>query len=320
MTKLNIGNVELDNNIILAPMAGITDSPLRRLAKSGGASLVYTEMVSAKSILYNSKKTKSLLRISNDERPISVQIFGSDAYIMAEAAKTIRDMDIDIIDINLGCPANKIVKTGAGSKLLSNEKLVSKILEYVVKSVDIPVTAKIRIGILPEENVASGIVKIAQSCGVKMLTIHARSVSQRHSGIPNLKLFADACRDAKIPIIANGGIIDEKTAISFMRIPNCKGIMIGRGAIGNYSIFKGLVDFFNNGNKLSSSSKTERMIWLKKHIGYSIEHYGEKKGLIVIRKIVNYYIRNLPNAAKIREIFNKIGTLSDFNRLIKFIF
>ena len=121
MTKLNIGNVELDSNIILAPMAGITDSPLRRLAKSGGASLVYTEMVSAKSILYNnSKKTKSLLRISNDEIPISVQIFGNDAYTMAEAAKTIRDMDIDIIDINLGCPANKIVKTGAGSKLLSN--------------------------------------------------------------------------------------------------------------------------------------------------------------------------------------------------------
>ncbi|GMO64485.1 MAG: tRNA dihydrouridine synthase DusB [Endomicrobiia bacterium] len=318
MTKLSIGNVRLDNNIILAPMAGITDSPLRRLAKSCGASLVYTGMISAKSILYNSKKTKSLLRISNDEKPISVQIFGDDAYTMAEAAKTIRDMGIDIIDINLGCPANKVVKTGAGSKLLSNEKLVSEILECVVKSVDIPVTAKIRIGILPEENVASRIVRIAQNCGVKMLAIHARSVSQRHFGAPNLKLFAEACRDAKIPIIANGGITDEKTAINFMRIPNCKGIMIGRGAIGNYSIFKGLVDFFNNGNKLYSSSKTERMIWLKKHIEYSIEHYGEKKGLIVIRKIFNYYIKNLHNAAKIREIFNKIGTLSDFNKLIRF--
>ncbi|MDR1401005.1 MAG: tRNA dihydrouridine synthase DusB [Endomicrobium sp.] len=318
MTKLNIGNIELDNNIVLAPMTGITDSPLRCLAKSGGASLVYTEMISAKSVLHDNKKTKSLLRISYDEKPISVQIFGNDAYIMAEAAKIIRDMGVDIIDINLGCPASKIVKTGAGSKLLNNEKLVSKILEYVVKSVDIPVTTKIRIGLLPGENIASKIVKIAQSCGIKMVAIHARPASQKHFGAPNLKLFADACKDAEIPIIANGGIIDEKTAINFMQIPNCKGIMLGRGAIGNYSIFKKLVDFFNSGKKLSLPSKTERIIWLRRHIEHSVERYGEKKGLIVIRKIVGYYIKNLPNAAKIREKFNKIDTLSDFNKLLGF--
>jgi len=320
LTKLSIGNIKLDNNVILAPMAGITDSPLRRLAKNGGAGLVYTEMICAKSILHNSKKVKSLLRISYDEKPISVQIFGDDAYTMAEAAKAIRDMDIDIIDINLGCPANKIIKTGAGSKLLANEKLVSKILEYVVKSVDIPVTAKIRIGLLPGENIAPRIIKIAQNCGVKMVAIHARPASQKHFGNPNLKLFDDACRCAKIPIVANGGIIDERTAIDFMKIPNCKGIMIGRGAIGNYSIFKKLVDFFNSGKNLSltSTSKIERIIWLKKHIEYSTEHYGEEMGLIVIRKIINYYIRNLPNAVRIREIFNKINTLSDFNKLVRF--
>jgi len=318
MGKFNIGNVELDSNIILAPMAGITDSPLRRLAKSGGASLVYTGMISATALSYNNEKTKELLRMSREEKPVSVQIFGADAYNMTEAAKIIRDMGADIIDINLGCPVNKIAKLGAGVKLLSNEKLVLKILESVVKSVDVPVTVKVRIGLFPGENIASKIIKIAQNCGIKMIAIHARSASQKHSGNIDLKLFAEACSDAKIPIVANGGIVDEKTAVSFLQIPNCKGIMIGRGALGNYSIFKGLKDFFNSGKKLHLPSRMEKIEWLKKHIEYSVEYYGEKKGLVIIRKVADYYIRNMPNAARIRDLFNKIITLSDFEELIKF--
>jgi tRNA-dihydrouridine synthase B len=318
--KINIGDIELDNNIILAPMAGITDLPLRCLAKSGGAGLVYTEMMSAKALVRGDEKTKKLLKIADSERPVAAQIFGGDAYSVSEASKVVRDEGADIIDINLGCPAKKIAKAGAGAELLTNEKLVSEILESVVRSVDIPVTIKIRTGLLPSQNMAPEIVKIAQNCGIKMVAIHARSASQGHSGSPDLKSFAAACYNANIPVVANGGIVDEKTAADFLQLPNCAGIMIGRGALGNYSIFKRLKEFFNEGKKLSLPLKEEKMEWLKKHAQYSAEHYGEKKGFIVMRKVVHYYIKDLPNAAKIRDMFNKkVVTLSDFNELIKLI-
>ncbi|OEG69452.1 hypothetical protein ATZ36_09500 [Candidatus Endomicrobiellum trichonymphae] len=316
--KLNIGNIELDNNIVLAPMAGITDLPLRRLAKIGGAGLVYTGMLSARALVRSDEKTEKLLKTANDERPVAAQIFGSDAYIMAEAAKIVRDSGVDIIDVNLGCPVRKIAKSGAGAKLLADEKLVSEILESVVKSVDIPVTVKIRTGLLPEHNAATEIIRVAYNCGIKMVAVHARPVSQGHSGSPDLKLFAAACAGAKIPVIANGGIVDEKTAADFLQVSNCAGIMIGRGALGNYSIFNRLEEFFSSGKKLPLPSKKEKAEWLKKHVRYSMEYYGEKKGFVVMRKVFHYYVKDLPNATKIRDMFNKkIITLSDFNELIK---
>ena len=318
--RLNVGDIELGSNTILAPMAGVTDLPLRRLAKSGGAGLVYTEMVSAKALVCGDEKTKKLLRMTDSERPVAAQIFGGDACSMSEAAKIVRDEGADIIDINLGCPVKKIAKAGAGVKLLADEKLVSEILESVVKSVDIPVTIKIRTGLLPGQNIAPEIIKIAQNCGIKMVAVHARPASQGHSGYPDLKSFADACRNAKIPVVANGGIVDEKTAADFLQLHNCAGIMIGRGALGNYSIFKRLEEFFNSGKKLPLPSKEEKTEWLKKHVQYSAEHYGEKRGLIIMRKVVHYYIKDLPNAAKIRDMFNKkVVALSDFNELIKLI-
>jgi tRNA-dihydrouridine synthase B len=317
--KLTVGDIKLDNNIILAPMAGITNLPLRFLAKNGGAGLVYTEMISAKALIHNNKKTKKLLKILNIERPIAAQIFGGDAYSMSEAAKIINNMGFDIIDINLGCPVKKIIKTGAGVKLLTDKKLVSEILESVVKSVNIPVTIKIRIGFLPGQNIAQEIIKIAQDCGIKMVVVHTRPASQGHSGVPDLRLFANSCTYAKIPIIANGGIVDEKTAADFLQVPNCSGIMIGRGAIGNYSIFKNLKKFFDTGEKFTLPSKMEKIKWLEQHVQYSIECYGEKNGLIIMRKVACYYFKNLLNAVKIRRVFNKITTLADFNEFIKII-
>jgi tRNA-dihydrouridine synthase B len=316
--KLSIGNIELDNNIVLAPMTGITDLPLRRLAKIGGAGLVYTGMLSARALVRSDEKTEKLLKTTDDERPVAAQIFGNDACIMVEAAKIVRDSGVDIIDINLGCPARKIVKSGAGAKLLADEKLVSEILEPVVKSVDIPVTIKIRTGLLSAHNAATEIIRVAYNCGIKMVAVHARPASQGHSGSPDLKLFAAACNGAKIPVIANGGIVDEKTAADFLQVPNCAGIMIGRGALGNYSIFSGLEEFFSSGKKLPLLSKIEKAEWLKKHVRYSMEYYGEKKGFVVMRKVFHYYVKDLPNASKIRDMFNtKIIALSDFNELIK---
>jgi tRNA-dihydrouridine synthase B len=319
MKKLKIGGIELKNNIILAPMAGITDLPLRLLAKRQGAGLVYTEMVSAKAIFYHDEKTKRLLKMEDSQRPIAVQIFGADPYVMAESAKIVGDMGADIIDINLGCPVRKIAKSGAGAELLSNQRLVCKILETVVKSVAIAVTIKIRIGILPGQNIAPEIIKIAQNSGVKMVAVHARYALQGHLGNPDLQSFADACFGAKIPIVANGGIVDEKTAADFFNIPNCSGIMIGRGAIGNYSIFKRLEKFLNYGKMLPAASKEEKIEWLKQHAQYCICHYGEKRGLVSMRKVAHYYVKDFLNAARIRCMINTMTTLADFNNLIEFI-
>ncbi|MDR3253404.1 MAG: tRNA-dihydrouridine synthase, partial [Endomicrobium sp.] len=199
---------------------------------------------------------------------------------------------------------------------LDNEKLIFEILESVVKSVDIPVTIKIRTGLLADQNAAPEIINIAQNCGIKMVAVHARPASQGHSGTPDLKSFADACVNAKIPIVANGGIVDEKTAYDFLKISNCSGIMIGRGAIANYSIFKRFKEFFDSAKKLPLPSKKEKIQWLKEHIQYSTAYYGEEKGLIKIRKVVHYYVKDLSNASKIRAAFNKTVTLFDASELI----
>ncbi|MDR1417743.1 MAG: tRNA dihydrouridine synthase DusB [Endomicrobium sp.] len=316
MNKLSIGNIKFRNNIFLAPMAGITDLPLRLLAKEGGAGLVYTEMVSAKALVYHDESTKSLLKIKDQERPVAAQIFGGEASSMREAAKIVQDIGADILDINLGCPVRKVAKAGAGAKLLANERLVAKILETVVCSVQIPVTIKIRVGLLQGKNIAKEIINIAQNVGVKMVAVHARPASLGHSGKPDLNAFAESCIDAKIPIIANGGIVDEKTAQAFMKIPNCSGLMIGRGAIGNYSIFERLESFFSSGKILSKPSKTEKIQWLEKHVKYLIDNYGIKKGLGAFRKVAYYYVKDFPNASKIRFMINTMISLDDFNAIL----
>ncbi|MDR0617769.1 MAG: tRNA dihydrouridine synthase DusB [Endomicrobium sp.] len=317
MNKLTIGNIKFCSNIFLAPMAGTTDLPLRLLAKEGGAGLVYTEMVSAKALVYHDEKTRSLLRIRDQERPVAAQIFGGEVSSMSEAARIVQDIGVDIIDINLGCPVRKVAKAGAGARLLANEHLVAKILESVVDNVNIPVTIKIRIGLLPGQNVAKEIIHIAHNSGIKMVVVHARYASLGHSGKPDLEAFAESCSDAKIPIIANGGIVDEKTAQEFMKIPNCSGLMVGRGAIGNYSIFKRLESFIAYGKTLPKAGKEEKVQWLRKHVQYSIDNYGIKKGLVVFRKVAHYYIKDFPNASKIRCMINTMSNLDDFNTMLK---
>ncbi|MDR2192399.1 MAG: tRNA dihydrouridine synthase DusB [Endomicrobium sp.] len=312
---MNIGNVELESNIVLAPMAGITDLPVRLLAKGGGAGLVYTEMVSAKGLICGGDKTKRLLASKAKERPVAAQIFGGDAYCIGEAAKIVESFGADIVDINLGCPVRKIAKSGAGAKLLADEKLVSKILEAAVKSVKIPVTIKIRTGLLPGQNIAPEIINVAYNCGVKMAAVHARPASNGHSGAPDTPAFAAACANAKIPVFANGGIVDEKTAKLFFDVPNCSGFMIGRGAIGNYSIFNRIKSFFETGKISAAPSLKERLGWLKNHADLSARHYGEKKGLTVMRKVFHYYVKDLKNAAKLRDSFNKLTSYKDFEIL-----
>lgn len=315
LPKLSIGNITLKNCLLLAPMAGISDLPLRELAISGGAGLVYTEMVSATALSYNDKKTYKLLKTSDNEPIVAAQIFGNNPNVMAESAKKIQDLGYRIIDINMGCPAKKIAKVNSGAKLLENPSNIAKILETVVKSVSVPVTAKTRIGLVKGQIVAGEIVKIAQESGIKMLTIHARYAENGHSGLPDMEAFEQSVIDAKIPIVANGGICDVKTAEKFLKIPKCSGLMIGRGAIGDYDIFKRIQSFFDEDKLLPAPSISKRINWLKKHVAASVAFYGEEKGLVILRKIIPYYIKDIPNAAQIRNQFNKFTTLKEFNNL-----
>jgi tRNA-dihydrouridine synthase B len=315
--EIQIGNVVIKNNLALAPMAGITDMPLRLLAKEGGAGLVYSEMVSAKALFYTDEKSKRLLRISDKERPVAAQIFGADAKDMEIAAKIVEDLGADIVDINLGCPVRKIIKSGAGAKLLTNEKLIAEILERVVKSVKIPVTIKTRIGLIQGQDAAGEIIQIAQKCGIAMAAVHARYACFGHLGEPDIEAFRRACENAKIPVFANGGIVDEINAKKFLEIPNCAGLMIGRGAIANYNIFNNLAAYFNENKKPKKENLKTRMLWLKTHAESSMKYYPNQKGLTVMRKIFPYYVKGLPNASSIKDRFNKISTIKEFNEILK---
>jgi tRNA-dihydrouridine synthase B len=315
--SLKIGNIALNSNIILAPMAGITDLPLRLLAKKHGAGLVYTEMVSARAIFHKDKKTHLLLRSIEAERPLAVQIFGGDPEALGFAAKYVEDAGADIVDINLGCPVKKIAKSGSGVKLLADEKLIATILDAVVGAVKIPVTIKIRIGIFEGRPLAAQIINIAQNCGVKMIALHARYAQNIHAGEPNISDFAEACENAKVPIIANGGIIDEANAKKFMAIPNCKGLMIGRGAIANYSIFARLKTFFDDGIMPQPPTLSEKTNWLYEHGHSAWEHYSNQKGLIKMRKVFPYYLKGFKHASQLKDKFNKIDHIDDFDKAVE---
>ncbi|MCX5781644.1 MAG: tRNA dihydrouridine synthase DusB [Elusimicrobia bacterium] len=315
--QLIIGNLKLRNNLVMAPMAGITDLPFRILAKKGGAGLVCTEMISARALVYGDQKTMKLLTISPEEHPVSVQIFGSEPDIMEKAALIVENEGADILDINFGCPVKKIIKSGAGSKLLENEKLMSDIMTKVVNCVRIPVTIKIRIGQNLNENVAPQVAKLSENCGVSMVSVHGRYASQGHSGKPVLEAVEKTVASVKIPVAGNGGINDEFSAKKFIEKTKCKALMIGRAAIGDFRIFQRIEHFLNTGETLTQPTWEERINLLKNHAKMSIDYYGEKKGLLILRKVAAYYLRGMPNASRIRNKFNRILKRSELDSLLE---
>lgn len=315
--QLIIGDILINNNLVMAPMAGITDVPFRELAKDGGAGLVCTEMISSKALVYNDKRTRRMLELSKSEHPVSVQIFGSDPESISQAAKIAEDNGADIIDINLGCPVPKIMKAGAGVKLVENEQLLIKIMESAAKSVKVPVTIKIRTGLNKEENIAPRIVQCAAQAGIKAVTIHGRAAESRHSGDPDLEAIRQAVNEAKIPVIGNGGITDELSAEKFIKASGCQGLMIGRAAIGDYDIFKRIAHYLNTGNTLPSPSWEDRIASLKRHANMAAEYYGEKTGLMLLRKIAAFYIKGLPNASRLRGNFVRLESLKELDNLLE---
>lgn len=304
LKKLKIGNVELRNNILLAPMAGITDLPFRLICEKYGAGLTCTEMVSSKGIFYNDSKTKLLLNVENEKRPVSAQIFGSDVETMKYAAKYVSQI-VDIVDINMGCPAPKIVKNGDGSRLLLDLKLVEEIASNVVKASKVPVTVKIRKGWDSNNIVAVDVAKILESVGVSAITIHGRTRAEYYSGKADWDIIRKVKESVNIPVIGNGDITSKEEAKAMFEQTNVDGIMIGRGSIGNPWIFEEIVNYLEEREQreIKNEEKLETII---EHIELEVKEKGEIVAIKEMRKHLAHYIRNTKDASLVRQKINQI--------------
>ena len=304
LKKLKIGNVELENNIILAPMAGITDLPFRLICEKYGAGLTCTEMVSSKGLYYNDPKTKLLLNIEGQERPVAAQIFGSNVESMKYAAEYVSDF-VDIVDINMGCPAPKIVKNGDGSRLLLDLKLVENIAKEVVKSSKVPVTVKIRKGWDSNNIVAVDVARILEQVGVSAITIHGRTRAEYYSGKADWDIIRKVKEAVNIPVIGNGDITSKEDAEEMFEQTNVDGIMIGRASIGNPWIFEEIINYLGgNGQRIVSNK--EKLNTIIQHIELEVEEKGEDVAVKEMRKHLAHYVRNTKNASLIRQKINLI--------------
>ena len=306
LKKIKIGNVELDNNLILAPMAGVTNLPFRIICEKFEPGMVCTEMVSSKAIFYNDQKTRRLLNTEGEKRPISFQIFGSDEETMGYTAKYMSKI-ADIIDINMGCPAPKVVKNGDGSKLLLDLEKAKRIMKVVVENSSVPVTVKIRKGWDKENIVAVQVAKIAEEVGISAITIHGRTRSEFYTGKADWDIIKEVKDSVKIPVIGNGDLVDEETAYQMFEKTGVDGIMIGRGSFGNPWIFRNIKHFLITGEKLPSPTNSERLNIIKEHIDLAVEEKGEI-AIKELRKHIAWYTKNLKNSSEFRNSINMIET------------
>lgn len=317
MEKLKIGNVTLENNLVLAPMAGVTDLPFRVLCKEQGAGLICMEMVSAKGIYYNNKNTEILLTTAKEERPVSLQLFGSDPQIMSEMAKKIEERPFDILDINMGCPVPKVVNNGEGSALMKNPKLVEKIVSQIVKAIQKPVTVKIRKGFDDEHVNAVEIAKIVESAGASAVAVHGRTREQYYSGKADWDIIRQVKEAVSIPVIGNGDILTAQDALAMKQQTNCDGFMIGRGAQGNPWIFRQILHSLETGEELPKPSMEEVTDMLLRHAREQIAFKGEVVGIREMRKHAAWYTSGYKNSAKLRGKINEVETYEGLEALFR---
>lgn len=320
MSKLRIGNVTLENNVILAPMAGVTDLPFRLLCKEQGVGLNCMEMVSAKAIYYNNKNTEDLMEIHPAEMPVSLQLFGSDPDVISEMAKRIEEKPFAILDINMGCPVPKVVNNGDGSALMKNPKLVEEILTKLVKAIEKPVTVKIRKGFDEEHVNAVEIARIAESCGVAAVAVHGRTRKQYYSGKADWEIIA-AVKDAvKIPVIGNGDVVDAVSAGKLVEQTGCDGIMVGRGAQGNPWIFREITTYLETGEIPPRPTVEEIKETVIRHANLQLEFKGEYTGVREMRKHLAWYTTGYPNSARFRQMINSMESMDELLKSVEQIF
>lgn len=315
MKTLKIGNVELNNPFILAPMAGVCDLPFRLLCKEKGAAMVCTEMVSAKAIFYNNKNTEELLTIDKNEGPVSLQLFGSEPELMAQMAKRIEDRDFDILDFNMGCPVPKVVNNGEGSALMKNPVLAGKIIEAMAGAINKPVTVKIRAGFDEEHMNAVEIARIAQESGAAAITVHGRTREQYYSGKANRDVIKAVKEAVSIPVIGNGDIDCFESYKHMVEHTGCDGVAIGRGAEGNPWIFEELIAGYNGIDyKKPSSDEVKEMIM--RHARMLIDYKGEYIGIREMRKHAAWYTAGFKGASKLRGKLNEADSIEKLEEIV----